>query len=327
MIFRSLDEFDYTLIPANNAPSVGGDDYGDSFPDRALLSTASEDYIGGYTTTATIEGMRCASFEAAGRSIFQKVAAYHASKASRKILAPPTAGFPSWSSTPQARPESVQLGSTVWSPDSSVYLFRQWIPPAFALTRWDCGADSVYFGGWTNHTDTRQIFANNLPQWEGYQAPITTTGRALLEVRSHFSQLAILDDGADSMRHDWENKARFVLKFQVYFKAEPQFFRNPSNAQNFLTTNGWAGIWIAKFSRELEFPQSGLPSPPHEPFVINLDASTQGVSYQSITRVDSEQSGLVDNPPPEPIFQDWTVAGSGVINDAARMQISILSSA
>lgn len=258
MNFRHIDQFDYELIPLNNAPPSAGTGYGDTFSDKALLATSTREQYGGASDTQTIGLLNAAAGQAAGRSIFQKAAMFHGSKASRKILVPPLQEWASWASTPQHRRESLQIVARPGGGDARY--FKQIIPPTIDLSIVECGSDCVFSGSWQGHADTRIPF-------DGLQQDaitITTNGHAWLQVNPHFSSSVINDEQTQQLRHDWRNKAIFNLTFVVFYKADPVVI----SQSPFRATLGQAGVLYGSFPITilpyevlLQLPESGLYSP------------------------------------------------------------------
>lgn len=271
MNFRFIDRYDHEIVPINNAPASGGNGYGDAFSDRDLLAESNYDYIGFsppfFDPVRRVQGYGLEVFEftqgeAAGRGNFQKVALYHGSKASRKILGPPLQSWPSWSAVPQSRPQSVVIHARPATantdpPQFAAEYFRQAIPPAITATLCDTGSDLVYAGNWSNHQDTRT--ADNVTR------TLTTSGYVWLSVAPHFSPTVMRDEQTLQLRHDWKNRAIFYLTFVLFYKENPAvILQNPFSA-----SSGGAGVRFRQFAIRaktslpvtLALPETGLYAP------------------------------------------------------------------
>lgn len=272
MNFRFIDRYDHEIVPISNAPPDDGSGYGDVFSDRDLLAASAQDFLGGtgqfYRFFQYAEGGYRLEFfdvsegEAAGRANFQKVALYHGSKASRKILGPPLASWPSWSAVSQPQPQSVVIHARASTENSEpLYAagsyFRQSIPPAITATLCDTGSDLVFAGEWLNHQDTRT--ADNVTR------TLVTSGYVWLSVAPHFAPVIIRDEQTEQLRHDWKNRAIFYLAFLIFYKEEPVVI-SPSP---FLARGGQAGLRFRQFPIRassslpitLQLPATGLYSP------------------------------------------------------------------
>lgn len=272
MNFRFIDTYDHEIVPLNNAPDSGGNGYGDAFSNRDLLASSNHDFLGGnglyYRNAPGAEGGYRLEFfavsqgEAAGRGNFQKVALYHGSKASRKILGPPLQSWPSWSAVPQSRPQSVVIHARRATantdfPYSTAEYFRQAIPPAITATLCDTGSDLVYTGEWLNHQDTRT--ADNVT------STLVTSGYAWLSVAPHFSPTIIRDEQTSQLRHDWKNRAIFYLTLVIFYKENPVVI----SQEPFRARVGQAGVRFRQFAIRattslpvtLALPATGLYAP------------------------------------------------------------------
>lgn len=280
MNFRHIDQFDYELVALNNASPPGGSDYGDTFSDKALLATSTREQYGGPSDSQTLALLNAAAGEAAGRSIFQKAAMYQGSKASRKILVSPLQQWASWSATPQARRESLQIVARPANRPDSRYI-GQLIPPTITVSLVECGSDCVFSGSWQGHTTTRSPILLR----PSVVSTMATDGYVWLQVHPHFSSSVIPDAQPQQLKHDWRNAAIFYLTFVVFYREDPVIA-----PETVLASEGMAGVLYGNFPLLLPtstdalrlLPETGLYSPDavNESHVMDL-SFWNSLSYTS----------------------------------------------
>lgn len=262
MNFRFIDRYDHEIVPINNAPTNGGNGYGDVFPDRDLLASSQFDFLGGtgdfHLGRPSSEGgyrlefLEVTQGEAAGRSNFQKVALYHGSKASRKILGAPLPSWPSWSAVAQPPPQTVVIHARqAPAEQQQAKYFRQAIPPTITATLCDTGSDLVYAGSWLNHHDTRHD--------DNVHSTLTTSGYIWLNIASHFSPIIVRDEQTQQLRHDWKNSAIFYITVVLFHKESAVW----PDSLSYGTRELQAGVRFAHFPiRAINVLPITLPLPP-----------------------------------------------------------------
>lgn len=313
-MFRSIDPFDHAFVPLSNRVADEGNEFGDVLPFRSLLAVPDgERLILRDPNIVTLLDARITAGETHWRNHAIKVAMYYGTKASRRVLVPPSQDWPSWSSFAQPAVSSLRLrmyDSPIirnyfsLAPDQ---VFTQFFPEIITLSAApETGSDCVFVGSWQGHTDTRRVNA------AGEISTITTSGIAWLQVNAHFSNATRFAE----RDHNWSDLLRYRLYVVSHFVENPFFVEFPARG----ITPGQAGLLYSTWQFLQAQPPLGLWVPdiddPSQPRILSLSnrrlikytatyTTPSGPGTGTGTGAGAGSGGTAQDPQPAPVLNPW----------------------